>query len=44
MISTKDFQDSIIKITKTNFKTNVSLTESGDEYFTIKVGDLPVSK
>jgi hypothetical protein len=35
----KDFQDSIINITKRNFKTKVSLIESGDEFFTINVGN-----
>ncbi|AWK04515.1 hypothetical protein HYN56_09835 [Flavobacterium crocinum] len=34
---TKKFQDSIIAITKRNFKTNVSVVESGNEFFRIKV-------
>ncbi|MEN2402532.1 hypothetical protein GKZ90_0022265 [Flavobacterium sp. MC2016-06] len=35
----RDLQDSIINITKSNFKTNVSLIESDDNYFMIKVGN-----
>ena len=39
----KDFQDSILNITKRNFKTHISLVDFDDEYFTIKVGDVDVS-
>jgi len=39
----KDFQDSIINITKRNFKTNVSLVVSDDGFFMVKVGDESVS-
>lgn len=35
----KDFQDSIINITKRNFKTKVSLVESDSDFFIIKVGN-----
>ena len=38
----KYFQESIINITKRNFKTHVSLVESDDKHFTIKVGDIPL--
>ena len=42
-INIKDFQDSIINVTKRNFKTNVSLVESDDGFFIVKVGDESVS-
>ncbi|MFH7004875.1 hypothetical protein [Flavobacterium bizetiae] len=35
----KDFQNSIINITKRNFKTKVSLVESDSDFFIIKVGN-----
>lgn len=35
----KDFQDSVINITKRNFKTKVSLVESDSGFFMIKVGN-----
>ncbi|MFD1602126.1 hypothetical protein ACFSJW_19275 [Flavobacterium artemisiae] len=35
----KRFQDSIIQITKRNFKTNVSLIEEENEFFMIQVGN-----
>jgi hypothetical protein len=38
----KDFQYSIINITKRNLKTHVSLVEFDDKQFTIKVGDIPL--
>lgn len=39
----KDFQDSIINITKRNFKTHVSLVNSDNESFTIRVKNMNVS-
>lgn len=39
----KKIQDSIINMTKRNFKTNVSLVESDDGFFMIKVGNGNVS-
>ena len=42
-INIKDFQDSIINVTKRNFKTNVSLVVSDDGFFMVKVGDESVS-
>lgn len=38
-INIKDFQDSVINITKRNFKTKVSLVESDSDFFMIKVGN-----
>lgn len=38
------FQESIIDITKRNFKTNISLVESGNEFFKLKVGNNNFSK
>ncbi|MBE8723359.1 hypothetical protein [Flavobacterium hungaricum] len=35
----KTFQDSIIQITKRNFKTNVSLVEENNDFFMIQVGN-----
>lgn len=39
----KDFQDSVINITKRNFKTKVSLVESDENFFMVKVGNENVS-
>jgi len=39
----KDFQDSMINITKRKFKTKVSLVESDDGFFIVKVGNESVS-
>jgi hypothetical protein len=40
----RKLQDSVINITKRNFKTNVSLVESDDGFFMIKVGSGHISK
>lgn len=39
----KDFQDSIIKVTKRNFTPNVSLVKSDNEFFILRVGNEKVS-